>query len=240
MNQDYDALAADYARHRRTHPGVLERLADGLAFTSRVLDVGCGTGNYTVALETAVGCECWGVDPSKEMMAAARSRAASGRFKAGGAERLAFPAGFFDRVFSVDVIHHVEDRAACYREAFRVLSAGGLVCTVTDSEEIIRQREPLSTHFPETIEVELGRYPRIDELRWLMRKAGFRELREEVVAFRHALTDLQRYRAKAFSVLHLIPAEAFERGMRRLETELAERGSVPWSARYLLLWGRKP
>jgi len=247
MSLDYDRLAEDYARHRRTHPEVLRRLLEGggLTWSSQVLDVGCGTGNYTLALEEAAGCACWGVEPSAEMRAQARGRtvrggAARSRFQEGRAERLGCADAHFDLVFSVDVIHHVEDRPAYIREAHRVLKPGGLLCTVTDSEEIIRHREPLSTHFPETIAVELGRYPRIDELRRLMGEAGFREPREEVVTFRHALTDLQRYRAKAFSVLHLIPAEAFERGMRRLEAELAERGSVPWSARYLLLWGRKP
>lgn len=68
MSMDYDALAADYARHRRTHPEVLKRLiAEGqLTSISRILDVGCGTGNYAIALEEAVGCECWGIEPSAE------------------------------------------------------------------------------------------------------------------------------------------------------------------------------
>lgn len=239
---DYDTLAADYAQHRRTHPGVLQHLIEdgGLTFASRILDVGCGTGNYTVAIEEAVGCECWGLEPSVEMLAKARDRAVSGRFKQGGAERMDFADGFFDLVFSVDVIHHVEDRPSHYGEAARVLKAGGLVCTVTDSEEIIRHREPLATHFPETIEVELGRYPRIQDLCAMMTQAGFTGIREEVVGFRHALTDITRYRDKAFSSLHLIAPEAFDRGMRRLERELQEQGSVPWWSRYLLLWGTLP
>jgi ubiquinone/menaquinone biosynthesis C-methylase UbiE len=229
MNMDYDCLAAAYAKHRCTHPDVLKRLLEEgrLSFTSRILEVGCGTGNYTVAIEEAIGSECWGVDPSWEMMAKAKSRAASGRFKEGRAECLDFPDGFFDLVFSVDVIHHVEDRPAHFREASRILRSGGLVCTVTDSEEIIRHREPLSTHFPETIEIELRRYPRIVDLRAMM-------------SFRHALTDIQPYRNKAFSSLHLIEPEAFDRGLQRLEQDLHERGSVPWWSRYVLLWGTKP
>lgn len=241
MSMDYDRLAAEYALHRRTHPEVLRHLLeDGrLTAASRVLDVGCGTGNYALGLEEAVGCECWGIEPSAEMLAKAEARTASGRFREGRAERLEFPDGCFDLVFSVDVIHHVSGRRDHYREAARVLKPGGFVCTVTDSEEIIRHREPLSTYFPETIEVELSRYPRVEELRTLMEGAGFGGLREEVVETCHALTDIQRYRDKAFSSLHLIEPEAFDRGIRRLEADLREQGSVPWWSRYVLLWGTR-
>jgi SAM-dependent methyltransferase len=241
MSMNYNSLARDYAKHRRTHPEVLRHLIeDGrLTFASRILDVGCGTGNYAVAIEQAVGCECWGIEPSQEMMATAKARAASARFKEGRAERLDFADAFFDLVLSVDVIHHVEDRPAHYREAMRVLRPGGLLCTVTDSEDIIRHREPLSTYFPETIDVELGRYPKIQDLKQMMLESGFTAIREETVEFRHALTDIQRYRDKAFSSLHLISAEAFARGMQRLEADLRDKGSVPWWSRYLMLWGTK-
>lgn len=241
MSMDYDTLAADYAQHRRTHPEVLRRLVeDGrLTASSKILDVGCGTGNYTVALSETLGCDCWAVEPSTEMRRTAQARAASAHILEGSAEGLDFPEGTFDFVFSVDVIHHVADRPAYHRGAARVLKPGGRLCTVTDSEEIIRNRVPLATHFPETVAVELARYPRTADLRAMMEEAGLSEIREETVAFSHPLTDIQRYRDKAFSSLHLIAPEAFTRGIRRLEQELAEHGSVPWTARYLLLWGTK-
>ena len=74
----------------------------------------------------------------------------------------------------------------------------------------------------------------------MMTMAGFTGIREEVVEFRSTITDIQSYRDKAFSSLHLIDLEAFERGIQRLETDLRERGSVAWWSRYLILWGRKP
>jgi len=242
MSLDYDTLAADYARHRTTHPEVLKRLMEqgAVTFGTRLLDVGCGTGNYTVALGNGTGCEAWGVEPSEGMRDTALARLAHGRVKAGRAERLDFQDDFFDLVFSVDVIHHVKDQPAYHREAFRVLRPGGRFCTVTDSEEIIRHRAPLATHFPETVEVELQRYPPIADLRRMMGEAGFTAIEEETIAFPHALTDIQKYRDKAFSSLHLITPDAFNRGMARLVKELQERGSVAANARYTLVWGIKP
>jgi len=159
---DYDRIAREYSRHRRVHPEVLRRLLfdGGLTGDRRVLELGCGTGNYTTAIRKAIGCGCWGIDPSIEMLREATARCPAARFQVGRAEVFGFPAETFDLVFSVDVIHHVEDRPAYFREAHRVLTSGGRLCTVTDSEEIIRTRVPLARYFPETIDVELQRYPR--------------------------------------------------------------------------------
>jgi ubiquinone/menaquinone biosynthesis C-methylase UbiE len=141
-------------------------------------------------------------------------------------------------VFSVDVIHHVGDRYAYYREAYRVLKKGGKLCTVTDSEEIIRRREPLSVYFPETVAIDLQRYPRIPDLWTMMAQAGFTCVQEASAELAYELTDIQPYRDRAFSVLHLISTEGFEQGVQRMEEDLRDRG-IPATSRYLLLWGDK-
>lgn len=187
---DYDEIAAEYAQHRQVHPAVLKSLLEtcGLGSASEVLEVGCGTGNYIAAVESSTGCACWGIDPSGQMLSRARERSTNIRFQFGRAEGLDFPPDFFDLLFSVDVIHHVGDRSAYFREAYRVLRAGGQVCTVTDSEWIIRHRQPLTTYFPETVDAELDRYPRIAQLREFMERAGFGEIVETIVELPYQLT----------------------------------------------------
>jgi ubiquinone/menaquinone biosynthesis C-methylase UbiE len=237
---DYDAIANDYAKHRNVNPEVLRALLNASSWTetSRLLEVGCGTGNYLAALHHAIECECTGIDPSEQMLEKARARWVRARLLRGRAEQIPCSDSSFDFVFSVDVIHHVSDRAAHYREAFRVLASGGKACTVTDSEEIIRQRQPLSVYFPETVEVELARYPRVDDLRRMMSGAGFNAIHEVTVEFASTTTDIDAYRDKAFSSLHLISSESFERGIRQMEADL-RKGSIPCVSRYVLLWGTK-
>jgi ubiquinone/menaquinone biosynthesis C-methylase UbiE len=213
-------------------------LTSKVGSASKVLEVGCGTGNYIVTLETLAGSSCWGIDPSEQMLSRARERSTTINFQLGKAERLDFPPDFFDLAFSVDAIHHVDDRLAYFREAYRVLEADGKVCTVTDSEWIIRHRQPLAAYFPETVEIELGRYPRIAELRGIMERVGFGEVVEKTVEFAYQLTDIQAYRDKAFSALLFIPKDAFQRGIERMERDLCT-GPIPRVSRYLLLWGTK-
>ena len=252
MPLDYDRLAADYARHRRAHPGVLAGLlARAPGAGGAALEVGCGTGNYALALAEHSGCAVWGVDPAAGMLAEAESNAASRRvggpgrvrFQAGRAEDLGVPAQAFDLVFSVDVIHHVGDRAAYFRQAAAALRPGGWVCTATDSEEIIRARAPLSVDFPETVPFELRRYPALVQLHGWMAQAGLTPAGDDTVGFPYRLESAAPFRARAYSCLHLISDEAFARGLARLEADLSSRlaggGEVWGNARYVLAWGQK-
>jgi len=240
MKIDYDRIASEYSKHRKVHPRVLAELIScgALGKGSKVLEVGCGTGNYAVALKALVECEIWAIDPSEEMLCRARERSAEIHFSSGKAEQLCFQQGFFDMVFSVDVIHHLSGPPNFFREAHRVLKRGGSVCTVTDSEWIIRHREPLALYFPETVEVELKRYPRIDELKRIMTQFGFGEVKESMAEFPYDLHDVQAYRDKAFSSLHLISEETFELGIERMERDL-RTGPIKCVSRYSLLWGTK-
>jgi ubiquinone/menaquinone biosynthesis C-methylase UbiE len=237
---DYDRSAPYYGQHRQAHPEVLRNLlqTSGISRFSKMLEVGCGTGNYVLALRSLVGCECWGIDPSKGMLARAKKRSDDVQLQLGRAENLAFRPDLFSLVFSVDVIHHVEDRRTYFREAHRVLKTGGTVCTVTDSEWIIRNRQPLAVYFPETVEPELHRYPAVSQIQDLMEKAGFSHMTEELVEFPYQLTDIQSYQDRAFSALHLIAEDAFERGISRMVRDLRV-GPIPCVSRYTLLWATK-
>ena len=146
-----------------------------------------------------------------------------------GSDRLVLSAG------------HAVPVALCERRVHtraRVLDDGGRICTATDSEWIIRHRQPLASYFPETIAPEIARYPRIARLKERMAHAGFDEIVEHTVEYTYPITDIQIYRDKAFSALHLISEQAFTHGIARMERDL-EFGPITCTPRYTLLWGTK-
>ena len=54
---EYGETAREYAKYRRADRAAVERLiaGSGIAGTSRVLEVGCGTGNYVSEIRQRVG-----------------------------------------------------------------------------------------------------------------------------------------------------------------------------------------
>ncbi len=233
-------IASDYARLRNIHRPLVAALisGSGVHAGSNVLELGCGTGNYICAIQSQTGCHAWGIDPSIEMLNKARSQEAVVAWICATAENPGLTNVQFDFVFNVDAIHHFQDRARVFSGINRLLWETGTLCITTDSEEIIRKRTPLSIYWPETVELELARYPRIGALETELRNAGFTNLRHEEVGSTGWLSDLSPYRAKAFSALRLLSEQTFVRGLEHLEADLA-KGPIRSVSRYLLLWAKR-
>ncbi|HTC16910.1 MAG TPA: class I SAM-dependent methyltransferase [Steroidobacteraceae bacterium] len=98
----------------------------------RVLDIGCGTGTFAVALKRSLP-PLWlvGLDPDPKAIARSRRKAqragVSIRFDLGFAELLPYPDASFDRVFSCLMFHHLprEAKLRTLQEVRRVLKCGG-------------------------------------------------------------------------------------------------------------------
>ena len=128
---DAELYAANTAHHRRHDAGFLGGLT--LPAGSRVLDVGCGVGDFTARLAgLADGVDVLGVDADPGMVATAASRYGSDlvRFAVARAQELdrVVPAASVDAVFSVAALHWVPaaEHPAMLAQVRRVLRPGGL------------------------------------------------------------------------------------------------------------------
>lgn len=241
--QDFNTFASEYAQFRKIDPPVLADLikTGRLTADSTVLEVGCGTGNYLNEIAARTQAACVGLDPAEKMLAQAQAQpmAPHIQWRRGYARQLDFPEATFDLVYTVDVSHHIQHLLVYFQEVLRVLKPGGKVCTVTDSEWIISHREPLATFFPETIAVNLARYPSVADLLAYKQEAGLVNIHEKLAEYPYMLYDVAGYRNKAYSSLHLIDELAFQTGLRRLEASL-QRGPMLCRSYYLMIWGQKP
>jgi SAM-dependent methyltransferase len=238
---DYDDLATEYARHRRTYPGLVEHIVEraGIGARSTVLEVGCGTANHLAEVRRTTGARCLGVEPSEGMRRQAAAHPEELELRPGTAEELDLPAGTVDLIMTVDMIHYVREPRRYFERAFAALRPGGHIVTVTDSEWVIRNRMPVAHYFPAIVAAEATRYHPIPALAGDLALAGFTGLDERMIESDYELRDASRFRDKSYSCLHLISDDDFAAGITAMEADLA-RGPIRANQRSLALWGRRP
>src|SRR5258708_31393129 len=86
----------DWGREHVLDPAILGRVAAGRFRCA--LDVGCGEGRFCRMLKAA-GVAATGIDPTHQLVEAARRRDPPGDYRLGRAEQLEFDAASFDLVF---------------------------------------------------------------------------------------------------------------------------------------------
>jgi SAM-dependent methyltransferase len=116
-------------RRRDIRSGLLAMVAAaGLGDEARILDIGCGIGDYTMPFARRTGATVIGIDVAPALLARARQAAPRNvRLVAANVEALPFAAEAFDAVIGHAVLHHFRlDRAV--PEILRVLRRGGRFC----------------------------------------------------------------------------------------------------------------
>jgi SAM-dependent methyltransferase len=190
----------------------------------RVLDVGCGTGTLATWLAEHAAARVWGVDMSPEMLAVARKKVPAGvGLKEGRAAELPFKDGWFERVVTMLVIHHV-DRTAALAEIHRVLGEEGRLVIGTFAPAQFDDYY-LGGYFPSIAAADHARFGTPEQLVRELRAAGFGAVEEHRLDQRVELsreTVLARVRAKHISTFQLIPPEEYATGLARLERELPD------------------
>ena len=97
----------------------------------RILDIACGTGDFSIAAARRLNAEVVGVDISEGMLEVMRRKVEKEglqeRIKAepGDAAALQYPDGSFDAVTVAFGVRNFEDRPRCLQEILRVLKPGG-------------------------------------------------------------------------------------------------------------------
>lgn len=94
---------------------------------SKILDVGCGTGEQVKELLKS-GFEAVGLEPSSNMRKYAHSHLPAGAVMDGSILNIPFSDNYFDCVYAIEVLRylHHDDNITSLKEIYRVLKPGGL------------------------------------------------------------------------------------------------------------------
>ena len=235
------SLLRDYSRQARTYDetraaslsvlGPLREALDG-APGRGLVDVGGGTGNYSLALREE-GWRPLVVDRQPQMLA----RAAAERLETlqADAQKLPLADESADAVMLVSMLHHVEDQPAALGEARRILRPGGRLALMAFTRENVASLW-LSDYFPSTRAWMAESHLTLDELLALLPGARridivYRDLEDgslgALAAHPERLVDPRWHRQTSyFERLERRHPDELRAGLERLERDIAA-GTAP-------------
>lgn len=192
----YDTIGTDYNSTRQADPYITERLFQFLSPQPNklYLDIGCGTGNYTIALAKK-GLSFYGVEPSEKMLETGRSKNDQINWLYGQAEHIPADDNLFDGVIATLTIHHWLDIEKAFREINRVLKGEGKLVIFTATPEQMKGYW-LNYYFPKMLEDSILQMPSFDIIKDAAACADFVITGTEKYFIQDDLKDLFLYAGK--------------------------------------------
>jgi ubiquinone/menaquinone biosynthesis C-methylase UbiE len=247
MKEKYDRIGIDYNQTRRADPYLTSRLYHHLGASPQghYVDVGCGTGNYTIALHQKGGIHLTGVDPSLLMLEKAKANCSDIRWVQGSAASLPLKQRTMDGALASLTIHHWPELDQGMQSIYEVLKPAARFVLFTSTAE---QMEGywLNHYFPGMLRDSIQQMPRLEAILQSLDRAGFLGLQQEPYFVKDDLQDLFLYAGKNRPHLYLDPKvrsgissfadlsrrEEVESGLRQLEQDLASGQIHEVIARY--------
>jgi ubiquinone/menaquinone biosynthesis C-methylase UbiE len=201
----YDEIGQAYDTTRKADQEIVNRLYHLLQLDkgAKVLDIGCGTGNYTVALNQK-GLSMTGMDISSTMIDGARMKGSDIKWVKGDSNRIPFEDFTFNGAISSLVIHHYKDLEGPFGEAYRVISDGGRYVIFTSSPEQMRDYW-LVEYFPKAMESSWLQMPSVEKVTETLRNVGFSIVGAETFMVQPNLKDFFLYSGKYNPQIYLDP-----------------------------------
>jgi SAM-dependent methyltransferase len=192
----YNIIGTGYNATRQSDPYIAGRLFQHLnpEITGTYLDIGCGTGNYTIYL-AGRGLNLWGIDPSEKMLREAKSKSNKPGWLIGSAEKIPATNQNFNGAIAILTIHHWTSIERSFNELSRVLKNDSRLIVFTATPEQMKGYW-LNHYFPGMLGYSIEQMPSFETIKSAARKAGFTITATEKYFIQKDLKDLFLYSGK--------------------------------------------
>lgn len=205
MQEKYDTIGVGYNLTRKADPYITGRLFHHLGSKpgGLYLDIGCGTGNYTHALQQK-GCILLGVDPSAAMLSKAKRKNATIKWSIGRAENTGLQTNSVHGIIATLTLHHWSDLKKGFGEMSRVIRKKGNIIIFTATPQQMKGYW-LNHYFPEMLKDSIHQMPALEKIDEAMKASGFNIITTEKYIVQPDLEDLFLYSGKHRPGLYLKP-----------------------------------
>lgn len=241
---NYNGIAFNYAETHNVNIKILYELISYFnpAKKVRVLDFGCGTGNYLYAINQRTSYELYGVEPCDDMRFYAINKNPNISIKKGNHHNIPYIDNYFDFIYMTNVVHQVPDINQMYREFMRVLKPNGIVCICTENKSQLLTKYWIK-YFPSIILSDLKRFPSILKLEKRACQNGFCVVKiTKTSDFRRTtITNflMKQVLYRSMSVLNLVSDYEYNIGKRRMLRDKEHNKKFISNRGYTFVWLEK-
>ena len=192
----YNAIGSGYNATRQADPYIARKLFEFLdpQTNDLFLDIGCGTGNYAIALAEK-GLDFTGVEPSEKMLDIARSKQPDMKWFTGQAENIPVGDSIFDAAIATLTIHHWKNLEKSFNEIARVLKEDGKIVFFT-ATPMQMEGYWLNHYFPKMLLDSIIQMPSFERIALALDKSGFQFVNTEKYFIQDDLKDCFLYAGK--------------------------------------------
>ena len=203
--EKYDHIGIDYNATRKADPFLAQKLVEHLQpkKNGNYLDIGCGTGNYTVALNQK-GYAFVGIDPSTTMLEQAKLQNSTVAWKLGAAEHTGLPSHSLEGIIAFLTIHHWTVLEKGFAELYRVLRPNSKLAVFTATPKQM-QGYWLCHYFPKMMADSIAQMPSLQTVEKAMRNSGLSNLKTDAYFIHKELEDKFLYCGKHHPELYFDP-----------------------------------
>ncbi len=238
---DYNKIGVNYNKTRKADLRIFGRLYEllGKPVDKRIIDIGAGTGNYTLLLANK-GNKMVALELSTEMIHQA-DKHINVEWIQGYSEDIPVISNTFDDAICILSIHHFSNRYKCFNEIFRILRQKGTLLIYTfipDEQNSFWLRD----YFPELFKTDADKFPGVEKLKELTKDSGFEVsdiIKHELhfhsednflaANWRQPEKYLREEIRNGISTFSLLPENIVEGGLNLLRNDLK---SGEWNRKY--------
>ena len=192
----YNKIGINYNETRKADSYLTEQFLkhlnpnkDGL-----YLDIGCGTGNYTNALQQK-GYEFIGIDPSIEMLKKAHAINKNIRWDFAAAEKTNLAYQSIDGIMATLTMHHWVNLTRAFSELYYILKPNGKIVVFTSTQKQMKGYW-LNHYFPKMLNDAIAQMPSFDAIENAMKLSGLEIKKTELYNIKPDLEDKFLYCGK--------------------------------------------
>ncbi|OZY86895.1 hypothetical protein CBP51_07850 [Cellvibrio mixtus] len=221
MTAMYNKIGNGYDATRCVDPEILQVMARLLSIHAGgvYVDVGCGTGNYTVAL-SSVGGEWCAFDQSEFMIEQAKAKEPAIDWRICDVVSTPYQSATFDSALCSLAIHHFPDLENAFKEVARILRPSGHFVIFTSTPEQMANYW-LNHYFPSMLSLSMAQMPSLSNIQDALNMAKLNVISVEPYAVSNELKDLFLYSGKRCP--HMYLSESVRAGISSFRNFCTER-----------------